>query len=287
VLVQKLPITNRIVKFNKNFEVTFSFDLKEEGEMISAAQSKGIIYYLLSNKKMTVFDIEKQRVAEVALETKAFPHLVEPYQAGVVFPQNSNFLTYFTYDFEVKAPKYESLEIKSLSIGGNMSLKFSETGIYTLNENGIHYYDKTVQKTYTQSLFSITNCGISFNGDGDMLAVADFGGSVHIFPATQPNGLPSPLFSVFVGIPIRSIVWCDKTNNIVIGCVGGSLFWWRFGQPDADLIMQIDHTFNILRAVDSKIYAGTSLGEVKIFDANTMALISEYTAHHPVHYETE
>jgi len=37
--------------------------------------------------------------------------------------------------------------------------------------------------------------------------------------------------------------------------------------------MQIDRTFNILRAAGSKIYAGTSDGDVKIFDSATMTLI--------------
>jgi len=55
---------------------------------------------------------------------------------------------------------------------------------------------------------------------------------------------------VFIGIPIRTIAWCPYTNNIVIGCVGGGLYWWQYGSPEAVLILQTDNTFNILRAVE-------------------------------------
>ena len=112
-----------------------------------------------------------------------------------------------------------------------MSLKFSTEGIYTLNQNGFHFYSFDQKKTYTQSLFSITNCGISFNSDGSMFAVADFGGSFFVFNTENDSALPDPLFNVFVGIPIRTIVWCPSTNNIAIGCVGGGLYWWQYGNP--------------------------------------------------------
>jgi hypothetical protein len=62
-----------------------------------------------------------------------------------------------------------------------------------------------------------------------MIAVADFGGSLYIFHYENNNLMPEPIYTVFVGIPIRSIAWCGKTNNIAIGCVGGSLFFWTFG----------------------------------------------------------
>jgi WD40 repeat protein len=99
--------------------------------------------------------------------------------------------------------------------------------------------------------------------------------------------VPNPLFSVSVGIPIRSIAWCDATNSIVIGCVGGGLYIWRYGNPHADLVFQAEHTINILRALDSKVYAGVSDGSIKIFDSATMGLEFEFKAHHPIHYTTE
>jgi hypothetical protein len=79
--------------------------------------------------------------------------------------------------------------------------------------------------------------------------VADFGGSFFIFNTENNSALPDPLFTVFIGIPIRTIAWCPSTNNVVIGCVGGGLYWWQYGQPEATLILQIDNTFNIIRAV--------------------------------------
>jgi hypothetical protein len=62
-----------------------------------------------------------------------------------------------------------------------------------------------------------------------MLAVADFGGSFYIFGTENKGEFPDPLFRVFVGVPIRSIAWCPYSNNVVVGCVGGSLFLWQFG----------------------------------------------------------
>lgn len=99
------------------------------------------------------------------------------------------------------------------------------------------------------------------------MAVADFGGSVYVFSADQISGHPTPLFTVFIGVPVRTLTWCKLTNNIVIGCVGGGLFLWKYGAEEAILIVQYHHTINILRAVDSKVYAGTSDGEIKIFDS--------------------
>lgn len=119
------------------------------------------------------------------------------------------------------------------------------------------------------------------------MAVADFGGSLHVFSTKDVSIVPDPLFSVFVGVPIRSIAWCDATNSIAIGCVGGGLFIWRYGQPEADFVLQEDHTINIMRALDSKIYAGISDGSIKIFDSETMSSIFEFKAHHPIHYATE
>jgi WD40 repeat protein len=53
--------------------------------------------------------------------------------------------------------------MKSAAIGANFAMKFSEDGLYSLNENGLHYYSKTTEATISQSIFSITNCGIVFN----------------------------------------------------------------------------------------------------------------------------
>jgi WD40 repeat protein len=158
-----------------------------------------------------------------------------------------------------------------------------------LNESGLHFYESSSKKTYTQSLFTITNCGLAFNETGDMIAVADFGGTLHIFNTDKDKVsiLPLPLFSVFVGAPIRSVAWCESTNSIAIGCVGGGLFKWDFGAISANFLVQLDHTINILRALDKKIYAGISDGMIKIFDSSTMELIYEFKAHHPINYDTE
>ena len=136
-------------------------------------------------------------------------------------------------------------------------------------------------------MFAITNCGLTFNESGDLIAVADFGGTLHIFNTEKVTALPAPEFSIFVGAPIRSIAWCASTNKIAIGCVGGNLFEWRFGSPSAVLIDQVEHSINILRAIDGKIYAGASDGSIKIYDSGTMKLLYEFKAHHPVHYTTE
>ena len=67
MMAQKLPITNRIVKFNDKFAVVFTDDIKEEGEIISATQNKGIVYYLHTGKKLTIFDIKRERKVEISL----------------------------------------------------------------------------------------------------------------------------------------------------------------------------------------------------------------------------
>ena len=49
-------------------------------------------------------------------------------------------------------------------------------------------------------------------------------------------------------MPIRALVWCHKTNLIVIGCVGGSLLAWNTIDFDPIFIDQLDNTtVNILR----------------------------------------
>jgi hypothetical protein len=137
--------------------------------------------------------------------------------------------THLYYDFDNNKAIYEKLSINSLATGLNHALKFSHNGLYSLNESGIHFYNSLTGKTYTQSLFSITNCGLTFNAKGDQMAVADFGGTLHVFNILNPSIVPDPLFSIFVGAPIRSIAWCDATNSVAIGCVGGGLFIWRYG----------------------------------------------------------
>jgi WD40 repeat protein len=117
-----------------------------------------------------------------------------------------------------------------------------------------------------------------------MLVVADFGGSFFVFDAKEARGNPEPLFSVFIGIPIRSIAWCPHSNNVAVGCVGGGLYWWQFGEAEAKLVEQYDHTINILRAVEEKIFTGSSDGQVNIFDTKTMKLLGTYKAHFPIHY---
>ena len=113
--------------------------------------------------------------------------------------------------------------------------------------------------------------------------MADFGGSFFVFNSASGDH-PDPLFSIFIGIPIRSIVWCPHTNNLVIGCVGGTLFWWIFGETEANMVKQYEHTINIIRAVEERIFTGCSDGTVNIFDAYTMELLGEYKAHHPIQY---
>lgn len=67
VLNKKLPVTNRIVKFSEDFSTSSAFDVKSEGEIICAAQSDGIIYYLHNSKRATIFDIKREKVVEVQL----------------------------------------------------------------------------------------------------------------------------------------------------------------------------------------------------------------------------
>jgi WD40 repeat protein len=89
-------------------------------------------------------------------------------------------------------------------------------------------------------------------------------------------------------MPIRALVWCHKTNLIVIGCVGGSLFAWNINDSDPILIDQLNnHTVNILRYAHEKIFIGTSDGEIKILEESNLSLFYEFKAHHPIHYETE
>jgi len=57
VMNQKLPIKNQIIKFDQDFKVKYKYLIAEEGEVICATQNKGVIYYLHSTKKLTIFNI--------------------------------------------------------------------------------------------------------------------------------------------------------------------------------------------------------------------------------------
>ena len=85
-------------------------------------------------------DIKAEKIAETPIETKSFPHLVENYQNGVVYPMAANKLGHVTYDKDTHKINFDVIEIKSTAIGGNLSLKFCEEGIYSLSESGLHFY---------------------------------------------------------------------------------------------------------------------------------------------------
>jgi hypothetical protein len=72
----------------------------------------------------------------------------------------------------------------------------------------------------------------------------------------------------------------------VIGCIGGGILAWNPNDLEAIFIDQLEHTINILRYAHGKIFFGTSDGEVKILDEESLSLVYEYKAHHPIHYET-
>lgn len=38
--------------------------------------------------------------------------------------------------------------------------------------------------------------------------------------------VPKPLSYSFIGIPVRTLVWCQKVEKVVIGCIGGCLYEW-------------------------------------------------------------
>lgn len=55
VLFEKLPVTNRILKLDALLHEMHSLEIKEKGEILCAAQSNGIIYYLHCNKRVTAY----------------------------------------------------------------------------------------------------------------------------------------------------------------------------------------------------------------------------------------
>jgi hypothetical protein len=46
------------------------------------------------------------------------------------------------------------------------------------------------------------------NKDGSLLAVADFAGNVSILETHSKSIILKPLMKTFIGIPVRSLVWC-------------------------------------------------------------------------------
>ena len=119
------------------------------------------IYYLHEGKKMTILDWEHEKCEEVEFKATSAPHLVEAHRDGVMFCSKSNELTHLVWK-EGKT-KISKLNIKSIGLGGNLSLKPQGDNFYLFNEYGLHYYCAETKKTYSQSCFDITNCGISLN----------------------------------------------------------------------------------------------------------------------------
>ena len=199
---------------------------------------------------------------------------------------------------EEKGGKTEKIiPIKSLGVGGNFSIKASSMNppankphhshFYLFNENGLHYYCAEEKKTYSQNCFDITNCGLSLNEDGSKFAVADFGGNIYVFSTEIDNTVPVFLAKVTIGIPVRTLTWCKNSgsNLIVIGCVGGSLFSWDGLSEEANFLMQLDHTINILRYFEyGFVLMGTSDGFVHILHSETMEELYKFQAHFPIHY---
>ena len=69
--------------------------------MICCTKNNNVIYYLHSNKKMTIFDINRRVVVEMEINSKSFPHLIENYRDGVVYAHSNNQLGFLGYDFEL------------------------------------------------------------------------------------------------------------------------------------------------------------------------------------------
>ena len=163
---------------------------------------------------------------------------------------------------------HEYIPIKSIGIGGNLSIKCLDQnkGFYLFNQNGLHHYCGVEDKTFSQGQFQITNCGLSMNQDGSVVAVGDFAGNVLLLSTSTDHFVPKPLLKANVGMPVRSIVWCTKENILLIGCVGGSLFAWNLQDAQPFFLDQSDHSINILRYAHGKIFIGNSDGMVKILD---------------------
>ena len=61
---------------DENYQKIFEYDIKQEGEIICAAQNNGVLYYLTNNKKIVIFDSQSLKSLEFTLETKSYPHLL-------------------------------------------------------------------------------------------------------------------------------------------------------------------------------------------------------------------
>ena len=125
------------------------------------------------------------------------------------------------------------------------------------------------------------------NEDGSLVVIGDFAGNVSVLETHPHTIVPRPIRKTNVGMPIRALVWCHKTNLILIGCVGGSLFGWNIKNNQPIFIDQINGSVNILRYAHGKIFIGNSDGEIKILEENNLSLFYEFKAHHPIKYETE
>ena len=231
---------------------------------------------------MTAIDLLTDQCHEFDIEATSAPHCVEAYKDGFIFSSKSQELTY-CWVKEGK-PCANKISIKSKGLGTNLSLKPSGDDFYLFNEYGLHYYEESTKKTYSQNCFDITNCGISLNKDGSLFTVADFGGSVYTFTTEQTNIVPVPLSQVNMGIPVRTIVWCHDSNKILIGCVGGTLFCWDGFSEECNLVNQLNHTINILRYFDGYVFMGTSDGFVHVLHSETITEIYSFQAHFPIHY---
>lgn len=88
------------MKFDSNFNVVFKYLIKQEGEILCCCLVGKQVYYLHTTKKMTVVDIKEQKTEEFGLTSKAFPHLIEPYEEGVVYASESNKLEYIRCNFD-------------------------------------------------------------------------------------------------------------------------------------------------------------------------------------------
>jgi hypothetical protein len=100
-----------------------------------------------------------------------------------------------------------------------------------------------------------------------LVVVGDFAGNLGIFETHSNNIIPKAIKKANVGMPIRALVWCHKTNIILIGCIGGSLFAWNTDDIEPTFIDQLGNaTVNILRYAHGKVFIGTSNGEIKILN---------------------
>ena len=58
VMNEKLPLTNRLIKFDLDFKEKFSYKIQEEGEVICCTQNQGTVYFLHATKRMTILEYQ-------------------------------------------------------------------------------------------------------------------------------------------------------------------------------------------------------------------------------------